>query len=72
MIAKGSVLYAVVRDDLAAGCVEVLACGQNAAFLEAKMDDYRFTSSGKRRKVARVRLIVEEVVEEYEERPVKE
>lgn len=71
MIAKGMPLYAVVREDDATGIVEVLSCGQSAAFAEGKMDDYHFTSGGKRRRVALVRLAVEEVVEEYQEQPVR-
>ncbi len=72
MITKGMPLYAVVREDDATGIVEVLSCGQSAAFAEGKMDDYRFTSSKKRRKVALVRLAVEEVVEDYQEQAVRE
>lgn len=60
-------MFAVVRDDTLTGGVEVLSCGVSQAFAEGKMDDYRATSSGKRRKVALVKLAVEAVVEEYEE-----
>ncbi len=71
MIAKGTPLYAVVREDEATGIVEILSCGQSAKFAEGKMDDYRFTSGGKRRRVALVRLAVDEVVEDYQEQPVR-
>ena len=70
MIAPGYPLFAVVREDPSTGILEVLSCGQNEAFAEARMDDYRLTSSGKRRKVTRVRLVVAEVLEEYEEQSV--
>ncbi len=72
MITKGMALYAVLREDPSIGYPEVLVCGQSAAFVEAKMDDYHFTSSGKRRKVTRVRLVVEEVLEESAAEPVRE
>ena len=70
MIAPGLPLYAVVREEPSTGILEILSCGQNADFAEARMDDYRLTSSGKRRKVTRVRLVVAEVLEEYEEQSV--
>lgn len=72
MISKGQPLFAVVREDDATGILEVLACGQTAAFAEGKMDDYRHTSSRKRRKVTLVRLAVDAVLEEYQEEGVKE
>jgi hypothetical protein len=72
VIARGQPLYAVLREDEATGILEVLACGQNAGFAEGKMDDYRYTSSRKRRKVTLVRLAVEAVIEEYREQGVRE
>ena len=72
MIDKGMPLYAVVREDPATGYVEVLSCGVSEAFAEGKMDDYRATSSGKRRKVSMVRVSVDVVIEEYVEVAVRE
>ena len=72
MISKGQPMFAVMREDPATGYFEVLSCGSSAPYAEAKMDDYRTTSSGKTRRVSLVRLAVEEVVEEFVEAAVRE
>lgn len=72
MITRGTPMFAVVREEPTTGYVEVLSCGSSQAYAEGKMDDYRATTSGKRRKVSLVKLAVEAVVEEYVEDSVRE
>ena len=71
MIQKGLVLHAILREDPQLAYLEVLACGAEERYIAAKMDDFERTTTGKTRTVVRVRLIVEEVVEQRVEEPVR-
>jgi len=70
-IQKGQIFHAVIREDPQIDYAEVLACGPVERFVEARMDDFEYTTTGKHRKLVRVRLIVDEVVEEMDEKPVR-
>ena len=70
MVQKGLILHAILREDPQLAYLEVLACGSEERYIAAKMDDFERTTTGKTRTVVRVRLVVEEVVQEIVERPV--
>jgi hypothetical protein len=71
MIAKGLPLWAVLREDPRAGIVEVVAAGVRPEHLEARMEEFRATTSPLKRKVCLARLVVDEILEEGEEAAVR-
>jgi hypothetical protein len=70
VIARGLPVFAILREDARSGIVEVLAAGVRPEHAEARMDDFRATTGKEKRRLYRVRMSVEEVLEEAVEAAV--
>ncbi|NUN49110.1 MAG: hypothetical protein HUU15_09815 [Candidatus Brocadiae bacterium] len=71
MIARGGVLYAVLREEASLDTVDVLACGVSESHLASRLEDFRRTTTGKTRRLVRVKLVIEELLDDVQEQPVR-